>query len=154
MNAGALAGLQRFADEHLLQLAVGGFDQAVEDFAGRAVDADRIAFPERHAFARERAGVVVDVNIAGAGDADLAHLAGDERRVAGNAAAASENAFGGDHAAQIFRAGFDAGQHDFLALVRPSASALLALNTTLPEAAPGPAAKPVAIRRPSFLACS
>ncbi len=64
--------------------------------------------------------VVVDVNIARAGDADLAHLPGDERRVAGNAAAAGENAFRGDHAAEIFRAGFDAGEHDFLALAWPT----------------------------------
>ena len=67
----------------------------------------------------ERAGVVVDVNIAGAGNADLAHLAGDEGRVAGNTAAAGENAFGGDHAAEIFRAGFDAGENNLFALGWP-----------------------------------
>ena len=67
----------------------------------------------------ERAGVIIDVNIAGAGDADFAHLAGDEGRVAGNAAASGEDAFGGDHAAKIFGAGFDAGQDDLLALVGP-----------------------------------
>ncbi len=37
----AIGRLQRLADEHLLQFAIGGFDRAVENFAGRAVDADR-----------------------------------------------------------------------------------------------------------------
>ena len=115
----ALARIERFADEHLLEFAVGGFDRAVEHFAGGAVDADGIAFAERDAFAGERAGVIVDVNIAGAGDADFAHLAGDQGRMAGNTAAAGENAFGSDHAAKIFRAGFDAGEDNFFAAVGP-----------------------------------
>ena len=34
----------------------------------------------------------------------------------GNAAASGEDAVGGDHTAEIFRAGFDAGQYDVLAL--------------------------------------
>ena len=48
----AFAGGERFADEHLLEFAVGGFDGTVEDFAGRAVDADGVAFAERDAVAR------------------------------------------------------------------------------------------------------
>ncbi len=115
----AFAGLERFADEHLLEFAVGSFKGAVEDFARGAVDADRIALAEGDAFALERAGVVIDVDITGAGHADFAHLAGDECSMAGNAAAASEDAFAGDHAAEIFRASFDAGEDDFFALVGP-----------------------------------
>ena len=36
----------------------------------------------------------------------------------GNAAARSENAFGRDHAAQIFGRSFDSGEDDFLATMR------------------------------------
>ena len=60
---------------------------------------------------------VIDVQRAGAADADLAHLAGDERRVRTDAAARGQNAFGGDHAAQIFRRGFHAHEQHFFALV-------------------------------------
>jgi hypothetical protein len=94
--------------------------------------------------------VIVDVDVAGAGDADLAHLAGDEGRVAGDAAAGREDAVGGDHAAEVFGAGLDAASTT-LCPWRPVLR-LGALNTTLPEAAPGPAANPVAISRPSFFA--
>ena len=61
-------------------------------------------------------GGVIDLQRAGAADADLAHLPGDERRVRTDAAARGEDAFGGDHAAQIFGRGFDADEQDLLAL--------------------------------------
>ena len=52
--------------------------------------------------------------LGGAADADLAHLAGNERGVRGDAAAGGEDALGGDHAAKIFRRGLDADeQHSF-----------------------------------------
>ena len=58
---------------------------------GLAVDGDRLLR-------------VIDLQRRGAADADLAHLPGDERRVRRDAASRGENAFGRDHAAQIFRA--------------------------------------------------
>jgi hypothetical protein len=54
----------------------------------------------------------------GAADANLAHLAGDERRVRGDTAAGGENALGRDHAAEIFGRGLDADEQHLLALVR------------------------------------
>ena len=128
-------------------------DRAVEDFAGRAVDADGVAFLERHVAAGELAGVIVDVDVAGAGDADLAHLPGDESRVAGNAAAAVRMP------SEAIMPRRSSGLVSMRASTTclpwaASSSALLAVNTTEPEAAPGPAGKPVAISRPSFLAAA
>ena len=53
-----------------------------------------------------------------AADAHLAHLPGDERRVRADAAARREDAFGGDHAAQVLGRGFHAHEHDLFAAVR------------------------------------
>lgn len=49
--------------------------------------------------------------------ADLAHLAGDEGGVRGDATAGGGDALGGDHAAEIFRRGFDADEQDLLAFL-------------------------------------
>ena len=61
--------------------------------------------------------VVIDLQRGRAADADLAHLPGDERRVRTDAAARGEDAFGGDHAAQIFRRGFVADEQNLFALL-------------------------------------
>ena len=61
-------------------------------------------------------GGVVDLQRAGAADADLAHLAGDERGVRADAALGGEDAFGGDHAAQVFGRGLIADEQHLLAL--------------------------------------
>ena len=68
--------------------------------------------------------VVIDLQRAGAADADLAHLPRDERGVRGDAAFRGENAFGGDHAAQIFRRSFVADEQDLLALLRGGGGAI------------------------------
>ena len=52
----------------------------------------------------------------GAADANLAHLAGDQRGVRGDTATGGQDAFGRDHATEIFRGGFDADQQDLLTL--------------------------------------
>ena len=51
----------------------------------------------------------------GAADADLAHLAGDERRVRGDAAARGQDALGGDHAAKVLGGRLDADEEGLLA---------------------------------------
>ena len=56
------------------------------------------------------AGVVVDVQVAAADDAGLAHLAADQGRVRAGAAEGRENALGDLHAAQIFGARLAAHQ--------------------------------------------
>src|SRR2546422_2673510 len=45
--------------------------------------------------------VVIDLQCAGAADADFAHLTGHQRRVRTDAAARREDAFRRDHAAQV-----------------------------------------------------
>ena len=60
------------------------------------------------------ASLIIDLDPRRAADADLAHLPRDERGVRRNAAARSQNSFGGNHPAQIFRGSFDPGKHHFL----------------------------------------
>ena len=61
----------------------------------------------------------VDVEHAAADDADLAHLPGDQRRVAGHAALRGEDALGGVHAADVFGAREVAHQQHLLAALGP-----------------------------------
>src|SRR4029077_15362896 len=61
-----------------------------------------------------RLGVYFD--LLGAADAGLAHPAGDHGRMAGLAAAAGQDALGGDHAVQVVRVGLPADQDHLLAL--------------------------------------
>ena len=63
----------------------------------------------------ERAGRVVDDDVGAVGDADLAHLAGDEGRVGGHAAPGGEDALRGEHAADVLRAGLQPHEDDLLA---------------------------------------
>ena len=67
----------------------------------------------------KRARRHVDVERAAADDADLAHLAGDQRRVAGHAALGGEDALGGVHAADVLGAREVAHQQDLLAALGP-----------------------------------
>ncbi len=86
-----------------------GLDFAGIDFAGRAVDRDVIAFLEGLRRRRHHVrSVVIDLHVRRAADADLAHLPRDERRVRGDAAARGQDAFGRDHAAQVFGRSLDA----------------------------------------------
>ncbi len=63
-------------------------------------------------FTRDRAGLVVDVQLAGADDANLAHLAAHQRGVRTDAAHGCENALRGLHAADVFGRGLLAHQDD------------------------------------------
>ena len=98
-----------------------------------------------------RAGVVVDVQIAAADDAGLAHLPADQGRVRAGAAERGENALGDLHAAQIFGAGFaaDQDQLDLVVLEPLLLRRRRRGSTILPLAAPGPALMPLASSRPS-----
>ncbi len=69
---------------------------------------DLVALFEHLAAGGHGLRIIIDADRAGAGDAGLAHAARDHRRVRGHAAAGGErNAFGGVHAVDIFRRGFD-----------------------------------------------
>ena len=74
-----------------------------------------VAFLDDLVADRHGARLVVDVERLAADDADLAHLAGDQGRVAGHAAARRENALADGHAADVLGAGLDAHQEDLLA---------------------------------------
>ena len=88
----------------------------VDDTAG-AVDGDHVALADRDAAGRgELLRLGVHFESLGAADAGLAHAAGDHGRVAGLAAAAGQDALGGDHAVQVVRVGLAADQDDLLAL--------------------------------------
>ena len=54
---------------------------------------------------------VVDVEFAGTGDADLTHLTGNHGGVRAHTTLGGEDTGSGDHAAQVFRAGFDTSQN-------------------------------------------
>ena len=54
-----------------------------------------------------------------AGDAALAHAAGDDGRVARHAAAHGEDALGGLHALDVLGGGLEADEHDLLAAALP-----------------------------------
>ena len=120
VEGGELLGLLRafvavqHAGDDLARL--GGELAAIDDAAG-AVDREEVAFLEGLAGDGHGLRLVVDLQRAGAADADLAHLPGDERGVRGDAAFRGQDALGGDHAAQIFGRRFVADEQDFLALL-------------------------------------
>src|SRR5690606_3452778 len=98
----------------------GGVDHrhlAEVDLAAGAVDGDDVALADDHA-ARGGEGAPgrVDVQLLGAAHAGLAHASGDHGGVRGLAAAAGEDAAGGDHAGQVVGVGLAAHQDDVLAL--------------------------------------
>ena len=85
-------------------------DAALADVAGGAVDGDEFALGELLVADLQRLVLVVDAQRAGPGDARLAHAARHHCRVAGGAAARSQDADGGVHAGDVLRAGLDADQ--------------------------------------------
>ena len=92
---------------------------AFDHAAGRAVERNPVAFFEGLALHPHLASLLVDVDVACAGDAALAHAARHDRSVAGHAAARGENALRDFHAMNVFRRGFGAHQNHrgFLILV-------------------------------------
>ena len=114
----ALRGAQRFLDEHLDDFRRGGLDLTVVDLAGCSIDGEVISLVVGVIADFERFVVVVDVQGTGAAHANLAHLTGHQGGVRTDAAARGEDAFGRDHAAQVFRRSLDAHEENFFAFVR------------------------------------
>ena len=87
---------------------------AGEDLAGGTVERQPVAFLQRHLLAAhghaDFLALRVDVDVARAGHAGRAHAAANHGRVAGHAAARSENALGHFHAVNVVRLGFGAHQ--------------------------------------------
>ena len=91
---------------------VNGFELAVDDPAGGAVEGNPVAGFEGLACNFDFAVLLADVDVAGSGNAALAHTAGDNCGVAGHAAARGENAAGDFHAVNVFRRGFGADEDE------------------------------------------
>jgi len=87
----------------VLQVGNDGLERALVQLADRAVDADLVAFLELVASDGHRPVLEIDLEIGDADDGGLAELAGDQRRVAGAAAAAGEDAVRGEHAVHVVR---------------------------------------------------
>ena len=113
----ALGRAERFLDEDLDDLRRSGFDLSVIDLAGCAIDREVISLVVGAVADLERLVVVIDVERAGAANADFAHLAGDEGGMRADAAARGEDAFGRDHAAQVFGRSLDAHEEDHFTFV-------------------------------------
>src|SRR6201999_414027 len=87
------------------------------DSAGGAVDGDHVTLADHGAVGQtELLAAGVDLELVGTADTGLAHAAGDHGRVAGLAAAAGQDALGGDHALQVVGVGLTADEDDLLAL--------------------------------------
>ena len=86
------------------------------NISGRAVDTHPFAFLDGNVADGKRAVRVVDIDCRRAADANLTHLAGNKCRVRGNASARRQNPFRRNHAAQIFRRGFEANEQNFFAV--------------------------------------
>ena len=85
------------------------------DLARRAVERDPVALLDREAVHLDRAGLVVDLQLAGARDAAFAHAARHDGRVRGHAAARREDSGRVEHALQVLGRGLDAHQDRLLA---------------------------------------
>ena len=110
----ALVALDRAGDD----FARRGLELAAVDGAAGPVDGQVVTFLEDLPGDGHRFAVVINEHVAGAADAHLAHLTGDECRVGGDAALGGENPLGRDHAAQVFGRSLVADeQHVFLAFV-------------------------------------
>ncbi len=101
-------------------LAWRGGELAGVNSPGRSIDGKKIAFLERLPVHGNGLLPVIDLQRRGAADANLAHLARDERGVRRDAAFRGENSFCRDHAAQIFRTRFVAHEKNLFALLRGS----------------------------------
>jgi len=114
-----ILGIERLLDQDLKDLGRLGADLALEHLAGRAVDGDPVAFFESAALDRHGVLGVVDEELAAAGDAHPAHLAGHEGGVGGHAAAGGQDALRGAHALDVLGRSLDTGQDDLLAPLGP-----------------------------------
>ena len=100
------------------QFRLDGRHLAVDDLARGAIDGDPVAGRERATADAHLCAVVIDVDLAGAGNTGPPHAAGHHGCVAGHAAAGRQDAARGVHAVNVFRAGLDPHQDHVLALAR------------------------------------
>ena len=111
----ALFRLHRLLDEHLHHLRGGGGQLAGVHQTGCTIQGEVIALVVHHSTDGNGAFLIVDGHIAHAAHTYLAHLASYQGSVAGKTAASRQNTLSCNHAAQIFRRGFQAHQQHFFA---------------------------------------
>ena len=92
---------------------------ALVDDARRAVERNPVAFLVGLVAYGDRAGLVVDLQVAGARYAAFAHAAGYDGCVRGHASARGQDTVGRVHALEVFGRGFDADEDRLLALGGP-----------------------------------
>ena len=130
----------------IIRIGINCAQLAFDHASGRAVERNPVALFEYLALHSHLACLLVDVDVARARHAALAHAARDHGGVAGHTATGGQNAFRDFHAVNVFRRGFGAHQdHRGLAvLLNRFFTAASAVKTICPTAAPGDAGNPVA----------
>ena len=111
----AVFGRQTFLQQHLNDLARSGFELAQVNVAAGAVDREIITFVASQWTDGQCPGLIIHLQLAGAAHANFPHLPRHKRRVRTDTAARGEDAFGGNHSAQVFRRCLHADQEDFFA---------------------------------------
>ena len=87
----------------VLETGGDGRQRTDEHFAGRTVEADRVAFLERNAVRGCRPVGVVDLELVNAGHTWLADLPGHDRRVARGSTPRGQDALRDGHAVEVVR---------------------------------------------------
>ena len=104
----------------------------------RAVERNPVTLLHGEAVHADRAGFIVDLQLAGARYAAFAHAACDDGRVRRHAAACGQDTCRVEHALEVLRRGFDADEDRFLARLCAAISRRLRRRTPSgPVAAPG-----------------
>ncbi len=110
---------EELLEPRVVEVGGDGVELAGVDRAGRAVDRDPLSFVHHGVTDGEAAGREVDVDLVGADHGRLAELAGDQRGVAGAAAARGEDALRREHAVHVVRLGVGPHEDDPAAFLGP-----------------------------------
>ena len=102
------------------ELRLAGFDAAFIYLASRAIQRNEVAFVEGDVAHGYCAVLIVNLYGTCARNTAFTHTAGHNSCVAGHTAAGSEDTLSHIHTLEVFGRGFDAHQHNFLTLCRPS----------------------------------
>ena len=114
----AVFRLHGLGNQDLDDFRGGSFHLAGVYQAARSVNGEVVTFADGYVANGNGAVVVVHNDFIRAANADFAHLAGNEGGMGGNAAAGGQDAFSGNHAAQVFRRGFQTDQQNLFTSVR------------------------------------
>ncbi len=88
--------------EVAVELGLNGGHLAVVDISGRTVERNPVAFLVGLAAHFNGAGLVIDFDFTGTGNAALTHTAGNHSSVAGHTAAHGKDTLGDSHTTEVF----------------------------------------------------